>query len=248
MIKFFRKIRQQILTENKFSKYLIYAVGEIVLVVIGILIALQVNNWKNEINDSKTEHITLMQLKTDFENNDQLIENGIREHKDHLNNQIRTIKNTGPKVEMPDKSDLKEMYSMNWATIDLVFGSKNSNVSFDYINILDNIDLKRHISSFPSILIKYITNEDYNKEITIKQRELYSKYFSLASNDPSLAEHLNSAHTSKIIEWLEDRENQNYATIRYWTIKNFCLPELSRIRTQNQVIIDLIDSELRRFE
>ncbi|WP_276388315.1 DUF6090 family protein [Eudoraea chungangensis] len=45
MIKFFRKIRQSLLSENKFSKYLIYAVGEIVLVVIGILIALQINNW-----------------------------------------------------------------------------------------------------------------------------------------------------------------------------------------------------------
>jgi hypothetical protein len=45
MIKFFRRIRHRLLSENKFSKYLIYAVGEIVLVVIGILIALQINNW-----------------------------------------------------------------------------------------------------------------------------------------------------------------------------------------------------------
>ncbi len=45
MIKFFRKIRQKLLSENKFSKYLIYAIGEIILVVIGILIALQINNW-----------------------------------------------------------------------------------------------------------------------------------------------------------------------------------------------------------
>ena len=45
MIKFFRKIRQNLLPENKFSKYLLYAIGEIVLVVIGILIALGINNW-----------------------------------------------------------------------------------------------------------------------------------------------------------------------------------------------------------
>lgn len=55
MIKFFRKIRQRLLTENppavrtgKFSKYIFYAIGEILLVVIGILIALQVNNWNEE--------------------------------------------------------------------------------------------------------------------------------------------------------------------------------------------------------
>ena len=45
MIKFFRNIRRRLLRENRFSRYLIYAIGEIILVVIGILIALQLNNW-----------------------------------------------------------------------------------------------------------------------------------------------------------------------------------------------------------
>ena len=48
MIKFFRKIRQKLLAEGKLRKYLLYAIGEILLVVIGILIALQVNNWNIE--------------------------------------------------------------------------------------------------------------------------------------------------------------------------------------------------------
>jgi len=48
MIKFFRNIRQNLLNEGKTSKYLKYAIGEIILVVIGILIALQINNWNNE--------------------------------------------------------------------------------------------------------------------------------------------------------------------------------------------------------
>ena len=55
MIKFFRKIRQRLLTENKFSKYLIYAIGEIILVVIGILIALSINTWNEERKDRKIE-------------------------------------------------------------------------------------------------------------------------------------------------------------------------------------------------
>jgi hypothetical protein len=69
MIKLFRKIRQKMLTENKFSKYLIYAIGEIVLVVIGILIALSLNNWnEREKNEQKeTDHLTnfLQELKVD---------------------------------------------------------------------------------------------------------------------------------------------------------------------------------------
>ncbi|PTM08541.1 MAG: hypothetical protein DA407_07815, partial [Bacteroidetes bacterium] len=69
MIKFFRKIRQKLVTENKFSKYLLYAIGEIVLVVIGILIALQLNNL-NEIDKVKdTEILYLNALHDEFSNN-----------------------------------------------------------------------------------------------------------------------------------------------------------------------------------
>lgn len=59
MINFFRKIRRQLFTENKFSKYLLYAIGEIILVVIGILIALQLNNL-NERNKNAAKEIEML--------------------------------------------------------------------------------------------------------------------------------------------------------------------------------------------
>jgi hypothetical protein len=66
MIKIFRKIRQKLLTENKFSKYLIYAIGEIILVVIGILIALWLNNLNSEYKQKQEEISILKELKEDF--------------------------------------------------------------------------------------------------------------------------------------------------------------------------------------
>ena len=58
MIRFFRQIRHRLLTENRFSKYLLYAVGEIFLVVIGILIALQINNWNvSKENEQAVEEV-----------------------------------------------------------------------------------------------------------------------------------------------------------------------------------------------
>lgn len=67
MIKFFRKIRQQLLTENKLSKYLMYALGEVVLVVIGILIALQINNWNERQKVKHEKEVLIKSMITDFE-------------------------------------------------------------------------------------------------------------------------------------------------------------------------------------
>ncbi|NND94277.1 MAG: hypothetical protein HKN45_05385 [Flavobacteriales bacterium] len=66
MIKFFRKIRQRLLSENRLGRYLIYAIGEIILVVIGILIALQLNIEKEKINDRKVEIVHLNNLHQDL--------------------------------------------------------------------------------------------------------------------------------------------------------------------------------------
>ncbi len=59
MIKFFRHIRQSMILENRFSKYLLYAIGEIMLLVIGILIALQINNW-NESQKHRHRQVDLI--------------------------------------------------------------------------------------------------------------------------------------------------------------------------------------------
>ena len=69
MIKFFRNIRQSLIMENKTSKYFKYAIGEIVLVMIGILLALQVNNWNNNRIEASKEQLLLKNLQTDFKTN-----------------------------------------------------------------------------------------------------------------------------------------------------------------------------------
>jgi hypothetical protein len=69
MIKFFRKIRQRLLKENDFRKYLLYALGEIFLVVVGILIALQINNANEDRKQRRLELDYLQNLKTDLKLN-----------------------------------------------------------------------------------------------------------------------------------------------------------------------------------
>ena len=66
MIKFFRNIRQKLIEQENIRKYLLYAIGEIFLVVIGILIALQVNNWNEQRKQNNRENELLTQLKGDI--------------------------------------------------------------------------------------------------------------------------------------------------------------------------------------
>ncbi len=67
MLKFFRKIRQQLLSENQFTKYLLYAIGEILLVMIGILLALQVNTWNETKKNQKVVHNLYENILTSLE-------------------------------------------------------------------------------------------------------------------------------------------------------------------------------------
>ena len=67
MITFLRKIRQKLIAQNKLTRYLVYALGEILLVVIGILIALQVNNWNEERKRNSNFFATIEQIYNGLE-------------------------------------------------------------------------------------------------------------------------------------------------------------------------------------
>jgi len=77
MIKFFRKIRQRLLSESKFSKYLLYAIGEIVLVVIGILIALEINTRHQSNKAHQLEVKILKEISKDLLSDQQGLQDDI---------------------------------------------------------------------------------------------------------------------------------------------------------------------------
>lgn len=85
MIKLFRNIRQNLIMENKTSKYLKYAIGEIILVVIGILIALSINNWNESRKQKKQIHTNILSIAKDI-SNDTVLQQGVIES---LNKEIK---------------------------------------------------------------------------------------------------------------------------------------------------------------
>lgn len=90
MIKFFRKIRQQLLKENRAGKYLLYAIGEIVLVVIGILIALQINNW----NEDRKTHLRDIEFLNNLKVELSVDISAFNDRKSHYQRINDNIKNT----------------------------------------------------------------------------------------------------------------------------------------------------------
>ena len=109
MITFYRKIRQNLLTENRFSKYLLYAIGEIILVVIGILIALQVNNLNDRRNIATNAKTNLITLKAELISNKEKLKFNI----DVVNAQIRNSLNLMDSLNNNADLDDKDQYLLD---------------------------------------------------------------------------------------------------------------------------------------
>ncbi|MDX1472079.1 MAG: DUF6090 family protein, partial [Flavobacteriaceae bacterium] len=105
MIKFFRNLRQSMISQNRVSKYLLYAIGEIILVVIGILLALQINNWNQNRIESREEFKALKNLKEDFTNNKKLLEEASKECKNGITASLQMLEYTGTKPK-PESEEI----------------------------------------------------------------------------------------------------------------------------------------------
>src|SRR5210317_2071092 len=119
MIKFFRNIRQNLLSEGKTGKYLKYAIGEIVLVVIGILIALQINNWNEARKAKEFELKILKELQTSLSNDFNYISNHSLGYRN--NQTIKAVAYFETLIKGEDRSVDSLRHYFNWLTYGLTF-------------------------------------------------------------------------------------------------------------------------------
>ena len=149
MIKLFRNIRQSLLAEGKTSKYLKYALGEIVLVVIGILIALQINTWNQERINQKVKHELLFKLHEEFkENKQKLLKNKLSENK-AINAGQALMKLIGASEEELNKHNLDLLFFENFPSNELAFAN----------NAVNNIVQNGQLNLFIDIPINELLNE-----------------------------------------------------------------------------------------
>jgi|TARA_B110000902_G_scaffold265892_1_gene351648 hypothetical protein len=169
MIKFFRKTRQNLLMENKTGKYFKYAIGEIILVVIGILIALSINNW-NELKKQRNEAQTFIKrLSEEVGQNIEVTNREILLEQD----QVEKTKSLLEMFSLPqDKINSRAIDSLIFAimssnSIDIKTGTLEEGLNTGQVSLLSNSDLKQKLYSLPAVFeeikrLETLESEDIN--------------------------------------------------------------------------------------
>ncbi len=159
MIKFFRHIRQRMIKENRVSKYLFYAVGEIVLVVIGILIALQINNWNEARKDAQKEHLLLEQLREEYTSNLAQLDRKIEMRDRVIRASTVMLSFIDNPENVPSDSVLHYLGPSGYApTFDPI---TNDLISAGKLSLIKNEKLKKLLSAWTSELVQ-LTEEELN--------------------------------------------------------------------------------------
>jgi len=150
------------LTENKFSKYLIYAIGEIILVVIGILIALQVNNWNENRKNDRVEENYLISLKDEFEFNKLNLTTTVNLNDRNANFGLQILKHTGP-LEPEINNKTFDSLLVNTIGYEVEFRPRNEIIneliSSGKIALINNSELRTELSSWAEALQRIKTQE-----------------------------------------------------------------------------------------
>ena len=157
MKKFFIKIRKNFLAEGKTGKYLKYAVGEILLVVIGILIALSINNWNENRKIRNTEQQYLLALKEEFSFNKDELKSIMNRNNLNFEYALKILSNTGPEYPEITEEEFGSLLTNSLST-EVQF-DPNQGVIDEIINsgklaIFSNKELKFLLSSWSGILIR----------------------------------------------------------------------------------------------
>ena len=157
MIKFFRHIRQNLIMKNQTGKYFKYAIGEIILVVIGILIALQINNWNETRKERAQEQELLAQLQSEFKSNLEQLDQKIKMRKDMISASLKLLHYVDYPETRHTDSILKHLvYTVIAPTFDPIV---NDAISSGRIQLIQNVSLKEKLSRWTSEVIQ-VTEEE----------------------------------------------------------------------------------------
>ena len=244
MIAFFRHIRKQLLAKSKFSKYLIYAVGEIILVVIGILIALQINNWNESQKLIRNERIILTSLKTDFLANVEKIDSVLKEQKKQKLTVVQYLRyfNSDTKITL-DSLTLKLWWTTAYRPFHSTDGTLSSLLNSSRIDLIKNNTLKEKLTAFPSDYNTYKEHEEEYEYYVKLLRQFAADHFSFSPYVEGL-ENQPISIPAKGENWIGNLRHQNDVAGLALQLQWYTLPALENIKTKNSEILNLLNESI----
>jgi len=256
MIKFFRNIRQQLFTENppagragKFSKYLTYAFGEIILVVIGILIALQINTWNVNRLDRIKEIKYLKNIKLDLTKD-------IKSTAYNINFRKKKLEGTTKLLSQINGQAIDDVSELTFNVLNTLYQERfqPSNVTFKELNNSGNLNLISNDSIKLLLLeleILYQNNTFGIEHETFEYHEFISKsIFRNVNLEPMKLVFLGekAAQEMNIKEQdfnklFQSQEYKNGCLVVNWTTVDM-ISIYESIESTSKKIIALIDTEI----
>jgi hypothetical protein len=219
MVKVFRNLRQGLFKERKFSNYLLYAIGEIILVVIGILIALAINNSNQNRQKKETEQIYLAGLKDEFHASKLKLKELIRINRLSYEGAKTIVEYMSNADVKPGEKEFSELLYNTFA-FDLAFNPNisllNEMISSGSLRNLSNPTLRIQLTNWISILQDIAKQENElglqrEKVLDMLQGEGYSLRTILEETDvmPELLGPENGKRSSSNLMLLESQEFEN---------------------------------------
>lgn len=243
MFKLFRKIRFNLMETHKTAKYLKYAIGEIILVVFGILIALQINNWNQELGNKQDEHLIIKNLNLEFRKNKISIQKYIKHHETILSDTRVLIDLVGEPEDVLNRFNLDSLLAQ---TIDYRSYKPSQSVVLDVIssgkfNLISSDSLRLQFFEWSSNLEK--NEENYNTLDQISQTIVLTYLTKHAS--------LKNIDSYGILEWnkksklkhsnykmFQDIEFENVMDNQAWDLKNYILSLEELEKTMDRIIAE----------
>lgn len=205
MFHFFSKMRYKLAAENKAAKYLRYAIGEVLLLMIGILLALQVNNWNQQRKDNTSEMEVLKGLQNEFSSNLDALNNSINQDQQIINGcfEIINLIRSDKLEEKSEELDSLLQFVGSFGTFDAATGVTDEIINSGKLHILKNDSLRIKLTQWSGRLSDAREDIEYRFEnYHQNMMPFFTRNFPLANGD--LTKKIPNQFTGEILPMVKD--------------------------------------------
>lgn len=240
MPRIFNSIRQRLLKENRLTRYLVYAVGEIVLVVVGILIALQINTWNQVRQMRAAECVVLHKLLVDLRANAITFE---QEQQKMERQKMHTALLLEIMRSDPTPEALGALDSLLYQGTEVVILQPQLEYSQSVLNnkmeLIADDEIQERLTRLPAVYNRYKAAEAILRGITTNRlRPRMQEHIYLRGLNPA-----NQEFPSDRRAMLADRTIANMLTDRYWEMGDW-FKGMKALREENELLIASIETYL----